>query len=92
MYIEKPVMVGPDKRCTCTVYILPVCLHTAYQHLSRTVEVSRVHLFDILTQYRAIFPDDDSAYHVTATPTHLDGALFYTWLGSKVIVTWSIIN
>ena len=58
---------------------------TAYQHLTRTVEVSRVHLFDILTQYRAIFPDDDSTYHSSlATPTLVDGALFYTWLGSKV--------
>jgi hypothetical protein len=56
-----------------------------YHHLTRTIEVSRVHLFDILTQYRAIFPDDDSAYHSSlTTPTHVDGALFYTWLGSKV--------
>lgn len=61
-------------------------MSAAYHHISRTIEVSRVHLFDILTQYRAIFPDDDSAYHGTATSTHLDGALFYTWLGSKVIM------
>ena len=60
-------------------------MSTAYHHLTRTIEVSRVHLFDILTQYRAIFPDDDSAYHSSVTtPTHVDGALFYTWLGSKV--------
>ena len=59
---------------------------TAYHHLSRCVEVSRVHLFDIVTQYRAIFPDDDSSYSTQPGRTHLDGALFYTWLGSKVSV------
>ena len=72
---------------TAVIVSLSVCVSvsTAYQHLTRTIEVSRVHLFDILTQYRAIFPDDDSAYHTAvATPTHIDGALFYTWLGSKV--------
>lgn len=63
----------------------PVCPPSpAYHHLSKSIEVSRVHLFDIVTQYRAIFPDDDTLHHSSSSQPHLDGALFYAWLGSKV--------
>lgn len=55
------------------------------------VEVCRVQLFDIVTQYKAIFPDDDSSFLTSLQSSRsggqkqlLDGALFSGWLNSKV--------
>ena len=55
-------------------------------HISKTIEACRVHLFDIVTQYKAIFPDDDSilaGIHGN-TGKQADGTLFFGWLNSKV--------
>lgn len=48
-------------------------------HLSRTIELSRQHLFAIATQYRAAFSDDPTR------ATNNEGAIFHGWLTEKVI-------
>ena len=74
--------------------LLPSSLHllppAAYHHISKTIEVSRVHLFDIVTQYRAIFPDDDvvrTSYTSSegGGERRVEGALFYSWVNEKVL-------
>ena len=74
--------------CVCKSCVL---YPSAYQHISKTIEVSRVHLFDIVTQYRAIFPDDDlvkpsySSSALASRTTAVTGALFYSWVNDKVL-------
>ena len=51
-----------------------------------------MHLFDVVTQYRAIFPDDDSVrvnYGGSKSKGDgpVDGALFYSWVNDKVCVS-----
>jgi len=57
----------------------------AYIHLTRTMEVMRVHLFDIVTQYRAIFSDD--SFTIEQDKQHIEcnnRLLFSSWLSRKV--------
>ncbi|XP_068216913.1 conserved oligomeric Golgi complex subunit 8 isoform X1 [Palaemon carinicauda] len=54
-----------------------------YQHVIKVVEASRVHLFDIVTQYRAIFSDDDSRFGLCDNEIN-DQAIFYGWILHKV--------
>ena len=58
----------------------------AYLHVSKTIEACRVHLFDVVTQYKAIFPDDDSVLVGIrgGSSQQFEGALFCGWLNSKV--------
>uniref|UniRef100_A0A8C5ECR0 Conserved oligomeric Golgi complex subunit 8 n=1 Tax=Gouania willdenowi TaxID=441366 RepID=A0A8C5ECR0_GOUWI len=49
----------------------------AYFHVTKTVEACRVHLFDIITQYRAIFSDEDPAGGT-------EGLIFHGWVVHKV--------
>ena len=78
----------PLSMCSPHVYYTAVNvfnLFVVYQHLSKVIEVSRVHLFDIITQYRAIFTDDD---HVTRS-ADLDtlpreSLLLQSWVQCKV--------
>ena len=65
-----------------------------YHHISKTIEEFRIHLFDIITQYRAIFSDDDSSAPSTAPEKYTilsgnqkdlnESKLFYYWLQHKI--------
>lgn len=55
-----------------------------YIHVTRTMEVMRVHLFDIVTQYRAIFSEEESL--MSSLPNQFDNRLLFTaWINRKIV-------
>ncbi|XP_008543468.1 conserved oligomeric Golgi complex subunit 8 [Microplitis demolitor] len=52
-------------------------------HLTKTIELSRIHLFNIITQYRAMFNDDD---HLIVNRDNVinEAAIFPHWLEEKL--------
>lgn len=70
------------------LFRIRVCNFPAQQHLTKTIEVTRINLFNIITQYRAIFPDDEPSAVTAAKPmqgvTCEGERLFQAWLHRKV--------
>ena len=68
-----------------------------YNHISKVIESCRVHLFDIITQYRAVFPDDDMISSASnSIGSSVDVVLFYGWVNEKVrccfVLIWTPNN
>lgn len=52
-------------------------------HITKTIELSRIHLFNIITQYKAMFNDDELVIPGRDLTLN-ESAIFYHWLEEKV--------
>lgn len=66
--------------------LLSIPTNEPQQHLLRTVEVTRVCLFNIITQYRAIFLEDEPSpkSDMVATVNVESSKIFHSWLHEKI--------
>ncbi|KAG8237419.1 hypothetical protein J437_LFUL017267 [Ladona fulva] len=56
----------------------------ANQHLTKTIELTRIHLFSIVTQYKAIFSDEEPVVTSTKNSNINESAIFYSWITEKI--------
>lgn len=49
-------------------------------HITKTIELSRIYLFNIITQYKAMFNDDEPGRDLTVN----ECAIFYHWIEEKI--------
>lgn len=52
-------------------------------HITKTIELSRIHLFNIITQYKAMFNDDELVLPGRDLTLN-ESAIFYHWLEEKI--------
>ncbi|XP_058463297.1 conserved oligomeric Golgi complex subunit 8 [Malaya genurostris] len=63
----------------------------AHMHLTKTIEATRVNLFNIITQYRAIFSEDDdtssSSFSTISTDQYCgdESKIFHSWLHDRIV-------
>ncbi|XP_040569303.1 conserved oligomeric Golgi complex subunit 8 [Lepeophtheirus salmonis] len=58
----------------------------SYDYLSKVMELTRVHLFEIVTQYRAIFTDDDPILSSPLRNNTSNRQLFSAWIQRRVTI------
>ncbi|CAM6113447.1 unnamed protein product [Calypogeia fissa] len=58
-----------------------------YEYLKRMADCQKVHLFDVVTQYRAIFADDTSYLEEKS-----DGGLLYSWAMHRVMCHLAVLD
>ncbi|KAG6556242.1 hypothetical protein Mapa_002183 [Marchantia paleacea] len=58
-----------------------------YEYLKRMADCHKVHLFDVVTQYRAIFADDTSGHEENS-----DGGLLYSWAMHRITTHLTVLQ
>ncbi|KAG5895144.1 hypothetical protein JTB14_007315 [Gonioctena quinquepunctata] len=63
-------------------------------HLTKTIEVTRVNLFNILTQYKAVFNDDEHGplIHTTDNPNIHQNIIVFNWIKDKISDFFAILE
>lgn len=82
LYLKK--MVSLQKNVSFINYI-QLNFVLATHHLNKTIEVTRVNLFNIATQYKAIFNDDEHSPLASVKSQNVNqNVIFFCWINDKV--------
>lgn len=60
-----------------------------YTHITKNIEICRINLFDIVTQYRAIFSDDSdltSPFTNESADKPSERSIFQCWLVNRISI------